>query len=335
MLSYPAEWTPHKACFLAWPSAGDLWGEDLKSSQKEFTELCQAIAGEELYILVSDRQAESDAQNALSKLSPKFFQIPYGDIWLRDTAPIFLISADKKIAAACFKFNGWGGKFILPHDDLVATRIAESFSGKIESFRYSWILEGGSLEVDEFGTCLTTEQCLLNSNRNPGLSRGEIEGNLKSHLGFKKILWLKEGLINDHTDGHIDTIARFAPGNKVICMRAENPTDPNAKILEAIANDLQKMTNAAGHKLEVVEIPSPGEVYDEAGKLMAASYVNFYISNKSVVVPIYGSASDKMAVQKISECFPDRKTVGVFAKNILKGGGAFHCITQQLPRNDL
>ncbi|MDB5037340.1 MAG: agmatine deiminase [Bacteriovoracaceae bacterium] len=331
MFSYPAEWTPHDACWLAWPSARDLWEEDLDGVQLEFVEFCRAIKGEKLNILVSDSRAEASAKETLKDLAPNFFSIPYGDIWLRDTAPLFLKSKDQKTAAARFSFNGWGNKYNLPHDPQIASRISETLSKNIKTVSYTWVLEGGSLEVDDVGTCLTTEQCLLNPNRNPSFSKSVIETKLKDSLGVKKILWLKDGLLNDHTDGHIDTLARFAPNGFVICMRAQKDSDPNAQTLEKISNDLSTFTNAMGERLKILEIPSPGEIKDEDGILMPASYVNFYISNEAVIVPTYESDYDEQAVNMIGQYFPDRKTIGRSAKNILKGGGAFHCITQQVP----
>jgi agmatine deiminase len=332
MFSFPPEWSPHEACWLAWPAAKDLWGEDLVKAQKEFTEFCKNIEGEKLKILVTNSKAKSDAKKALEGFDASFYEIPYGDIWLRDTAPLFLKSEGGKLATTVFRFNGWGEKFVLPYDDEIARKITGTFAGKIEVFSHPWVLEGGSIEVDEFGTCLTTEQCLLNPNRNPHLSKSEIESLLKDSLGLKKILWLKEGLLNDHTDGHIDTIARFLPNQKVLCMKATSPDDPNAKVLAQISHELRALTNAEGNHLEVIEIPSPGKILDEDEKIMPASYVNFYISNETVVIPIYGSSNDEAAVRAIAACFPNRKTRGVFAKTILKGGGAFHCISQQLPK---
>jgi agmatine deiminase len=333
MFTYPAEWESHQACWLAWPTDQNLWGDDLAEAQTEFVGLCQNIQGEDLYVLVCDDKAEHQARGALAGLAVKFIRMPYGDIWLRDTAPIFLKSNEGKIAASCFRFNGWGEKYILDHDDAVAKNISSTFGGKIETFFQPWILEGGSVEVDGFGTCLTTEQCLLNANRNPDLSREQIELRLKENLGVRKTLWLKDGLINDHTDGHIDTIARFAPNGVVLYMKPADDRDPNFKILEQIRNDLSGMTNAKGEKLQLVEVPSPGEVRnDDDKKLMPASYLNFYIANESVVVPTYGVSADNTAVAAIAKCFPGRKTVGAKAKAILKGGGAFHCITQQLPK---
>ena len=233
------------------------------------------------------------------------------------------------LQAACFGFNGWGGKYLLPDDDRVAGRVA-ALSG-VPRTDHAWILEGGSVEVDGEGTILTTRQCLLNPNRNPGLDQAEIEAALCDGLGAEQVLWLDEGLLNDHTDGHIDTLARFVAPGVVVCMEARDPADPNAATLDRLAADLAGFTDAKGRRLQVVRIPSPGVVRDEDGELMPASFVNFYIGNRSVVVPTYGTAYDDEAVAALAPLFPNHRVIGRSARAILSGGGAFHCITQQQP----
>jgi agmatine deiminase len=332
----PAEWFPHRACWLAWPSDGNLWQENLPLAQAEFTALCRAIAdvdpsngvarGETLKILVLDLDSEAAARSALTGLQADFYRIPFGDIWLRDIAPIF-IQENGQPLTACFEFNGWGGKYVLDYDADVAEAIALAVG--LESRCCDWVLEGGSIEVDGEGTCLTTRQCLLNPNRNPDLSQEEIEARLSQDLGIQKVLWLDEGLLNDHTDGHIDTLARFVAPGVVLCMEAHDPNDPNQAVLDHIAEGLKSFTDAQGRSLKVVRVPSPGLILDEEGKVMPASYVNFYIGNRVVVVPTYGTSWDAEAVETISQFFPERYTVGLSARAILAGGGAFHCITQQ------
>ena len=328
-----AEWETHRACWLAWPSHENLWEENLPLAQAEFTALCQAISlngtGEVLEILVPDEKAEKAARSRLSGLKANLHRIPYGDIWLRDTAPIFVNDVKTgALSAACFRFNGWGRKYELPFDNEVSTRIGARFSSK---HRFDWVFEGGSIEVDGEGTGLTTRQCLLNPNRNPGTSQTKIENDLKKSLGIEKLLWLEDGLLNDHTDGHIDTIARFVSVGKVVCMRESGPNDPNAQVLRKIGSDLRSFKDVRGKPLEVIEIPSPGMVKDEEGEIMPASYVNFYIANRSVIVPQYGTPFDAEAVQALRLLFPGREVMGLPAKAILSGGGAFHCITQQEP----
>ena len=330
----PAEWAPHSACWLAWPSHEHLWQENLALAQAEFAALCLAIAeggGEVLDLLVQDDAAEAEARSALAPVlaQVRFHRVPVGDIWLRDTAPIFVKSMSGALRAACFRFNGWGGKYVLPDDDQVANRVA-ALSGMLR-LDHGWILEGGSVEGDGEGTLLTTRQCLLNPNRNPGMDQTQIESALREGLGAEKVLWLDEGLINDHTDGHIDTLARFVAPGVVVCMEARDPGDPNAPVLDRLAADLAAMTDARGRQLRVLRIPSPGVLENEDGELMPASFVNFYIGNRSVVVPTYGTPFDEAAVTALTPLFPGRRVVGRSARAILSGGGAFHCITQQQP----
>ncbi|WP_243288524.1 agmatine deiminase family protein [Geothrix terrae] len=330
----PAEWDLHSACWLAWPGHGHLWRENLAPAQREWTALCIAIAeqgGEALDILVGDEAYEAAARQALAPVADRvrFHRVPVGDIWLRDTAPIFVKDGAGALQAACFGFNGWGEKYVLPGDDRVAGRVA-ALSGAPRR-DHAFILEGGSVEVDGEGTVLTTRQCLLNPNRNPGLDRAELEAALADGLGAEKVLWLDEGLLNDHTDGHIDTLARFVAPGVVVCMEARDPADPNAATLDRLAADLAGFTDARGRRLQVVRIPSPGVVRDEEGELMPASFVNFYIGNRSVVVPTYGTPYDGEAVAALARLFPNHRVVGRSARAILSGGGAFHCITQQQP----
>jgi agmatine deiminase len=326
--------------WVAWPSAEDLWKEALAPAQRAFTAMCAAIAdldprsrlprGERLELLVPDEERGRAAMRALGGLAPRVHVIPFGDIWLRDTAPIFLLGASGEACAACFAFNGWGGKYVLPNDDRVAARVA-AVSG-VRAIFSPHVLEGGSVEVDGEGTLLTTSQCLLHPNRNPSMAKEAVEASLREALGVEKVLWLAEGLRNDHTDGHIDTLARFVAPGVVVCMEASGDDDPNARVLDAIGRELEQMTDARGRKLTVVRIPSPGRVVGGDGSVMPASYVNFYIGNRAVVVPTYASSRDDEATESIARLFPTRVTVGIDARSILSGGGAFHCITQQQPR---
>ena len=335
----PAEWSPHAATWVAWPTARDLWLESLVGAQAAFAQMCIALAdvdpttgsprGENLQVLVPDDEGEALARAALGPKVGRFHHVPVGDIWLRDTAPIFLRDEAGAVATARFGFNGWGNKYVLPHDDEVAARIAD-LAGHPKRV-HPLVLEGGSVEVDGEGTVLTTRQCLLHPNRNPTLDPGSIERAVLSALGADKLLWLGDGLLHDHTDGHVDTLARFVRPGVVVCMEPAGNLDPNARVLREIARDLATMTDARGRRLEVATIPSPGRVESPQGEAMPASYVNFYIGNTTVVVPTYGSPSDEAAVRGIAALFPGRRTVGIDARAILTGGGAFHCITQQEP----
>lgn len=329
----PAEWTRHHAVWVAWPSHAELWQEALADAQREFVELCTAIhdggRGELLRVVVRSDRDEADARAALPDAS--FVRAEYGDIWLRDTAPIFLVDAGGGVGSARFVFNGWGGKYRLPGDAELARVIQQSMGADHPGFAMPFVLEGGAVEVDGEGTVLTTRQCLLNPNRNPQLTQAEIEGALCGALGATKVLWLGDGLLHDHTDGHVDTIARFVAPGAVVCMAPSGEDDPNAAVLEQIARDLSEMVDARGRRLQVLRVPSPGRVLDEDGDVMPASYVNFYIANTTVVVPTYGSPHDEAAVRALASVFPGRRVVGRSARAILEGGGAFHCITQQQP----
>jgi agmatine deiminase len=337
--SHPAEWTHHHACWLAFPHNAYEWGEPLAAAQKEFVGLCEAIAdvdpatglarGEQIELLTTNLEVLNQARHLLAGIPVNFHLIPHDDIWLRDCAPIFVKDAEGDVSAAVFRFNVWGNKFALPLDEQVAVQIAKGTG--LPVLEYPFVLEGGSVDTDGEGTCLTTRQCLLNPNRNPDLDEATLEQFLKTALGYQKILWLDDGLLNDHTDGHIDTIARFIAPGVVMCMAPQSADDPNAETLERIAETLSTFTDAQSRSLKVVTIPSPGRVLDDEGQIMPASYVNFYIGNSTVVVPTYGSEFDEAAVAAIAPHFPNHRTVGLPCKAILTAGGAFHCITQQQP----
>lgn len=335
----PAEWDSHQACWVGWPHLAEEWRDDLEPARREVAELCRAITdpdpqtgarrGETVRVLVPDEETERSAYHALVGVPVAFHRVTFGDIWLRDIAPIFVSDGRGTVAATRYAFNGWGGKYVFDGDPQVAARIAE-ITG-LDCYEYPFVLEGGAVDVDGEGTLLTTRQCLLNENRNPGMDQAAVERGLRDALGAERVLWLEEGLANDHTDGHVDTVARFVAPGVVVCMEARDEDDPNRRVLSAIASRLAGMEDARGRRLEVVRIPSPGRVRDTAGRVMPASYANFYIGNRVVAVPTYGSRWDQEAVESLAQLFPDRRTVGLPAKAILTGGGAFHCITQQEP----
>jgi agmatine deiminase len=263
--------------------------------------------------------ADEDAAVAARELAP-FAEVvvePFGDIWLRDTGPI--IAGDH--VAHDFMFNGWGGKYDLPGDDDIGRRLAAQRGKTVES--HAWVLEGGAIDGDGTGLVVTTEQCLLNPNRNPGLSREEIEARLDADLGYDRVLWLGDGLLNDHTDGHVDNLARFV-GEGRLALPVGGENDPNWQVYGQAAE------RARAFGVEVVPVPSPGRVLRD-GEVIPASYMNFYIGNAAVVVPVYGAPDDDAAVAAIQAIFPDRKVVGLRADAILTGGGSFHCISQQIP----
>lgn len=325
MTRIPAEWAPHKALWTGWPAAADLWGETLDPARLEVAAMVRALAegGETVKILAHGREAEASAKLALGGAA-EVLPGRYGDIWFRDIGPIF----DAEGVAHGFRSNGWGGKYQLPHDGTVAAQIAEH-AGALFA-QHDFILEGGAIEMDGEGTLLTTRQCLLNPNRNPHWTEAAAEAELKRALGVEKVLWLDEGLLNDHTDGHIDNLARFIGPGRVVCQAPWNEEDPNADVLDEIALALGGMTDAKGRKLEVIQIPSPGLVVDEDGEAIPASHMNFIIGNGTVVVPIYSDAGDD-AVNALAPLFPKHKVIGISSHAILTGGGSFHCITQQEP----
>ena len=320
----PPEWAEHQWVWIGFPSHADLWQEDLDAGREEVIAFGAAVhsggAGEEVRLVAAD-PASARAAEALAPWATIIVE-PFGDIWLRDTGPMIL--KDRGIPrAASFRFNGWGGKYELEGDDTIGQRLAQT--ADLDAVRHDWILEGGAIEVDGTGLLVTTEQCLLNPNRNPGLGRSEIEEKLGEILGIERVLWLGKGLLNDHTDGHVDNLARFISEGRLAIPVAAGDDDPNAGVYA----DARARAEAFG--LEVIGLPSPGLVARD-GEIIPASYMNFYIGNETVVVPLYGAANDEAAVEAIGALFPRRRAVGIRADHVLTGGGSFHCISQQVPK---
>ena len=316
------EWAPHAAVWIGFPSAADLWESDLAPAQQEVAAFAAAVhadgKGEQVWLVAADETAAAEAR----RLAPfaKVIVEPFGDIWLRDTGAIIVGTGSDRRAQG-FGFNGWGGKYELAGDDSIGGRLAAL--ARLTYAKADWILEGGAVDGDGSGIFITTEQCLLNPNRNPGFDKEEVEERLKRDLGAKRVIWLGDGLLNDHTDGHVDNLARFVAPNRVAIPEAMSD-DPNAG---AYADAAEALLDA---ELEVVAIPSPGKV-ERDGDIIPASYMNFYIGNATVVIPLYGSPNDGAAVEAIQELFPDRKVIGLRADHVLTGGGSFHCISQQVP----
>ncbi|MCC7266479.1 MAG: agmatine deiminase family protein [Caulobacteraceae bacterium] len=322
----PAEWAPHRAMWLGFPSHADLWEDDLAPAQAEVAALARALAGPggERVRLLATAEGLGAARDLTGGAPGVEIALGrFGDIWRRDTGPIFAGGT-----ANAFGFNGWGGKYRLAHDDEVAGQIAEASGAPLAT--HDFILEGGAVDHDGFGTVLTTRQCLLNPNRNPGWTQAAAEAALGEALGAKKVLWLGEGLVRDHTDGHIDNLARFVAPGVVACPVAFGADDPNAAVYDAAAAALAGMTDARGERLKVVRLPSPGRIEGEDGPV-PASHMNFLIANRAVIMPTYEDDASRLALQALAALFPDREAIGLPSNAILTGGGSFHCITQQEP----
>jgi agmatine deiminase len=323
MLRFPAEWSPHSAVWIGFPSAPDLWLEDLEPAQEEVAAFARAVhAGGkgETVRLVCANEAAAERAVAL-KTGAEIHLLPFFDVWLRDTGPL-IVRDDDALLALDYRGNGWGGKYPSPLDDAIGGLLAASASF-VPSPRLM-ILEGGAIDLDGAGLLVTTEQCLLNPNRNPLMSRPEIEAQLLVDLGATRVLWLGDGLANDHTDGHVDNLARFVAPGVLALPEPDGPDDPNADVYA----DAWARAKAFG--VEIVPIPSPGLI-EADGEVIAASYMNFYIGNAAVVVPTHGVPNDDAAVKAIAALFPDRLVTGLPTDHILTGGGSFHCISQQVP----
>ena len=318
----PPEWHPQQWLWVGFPHDGDEWPGYLGRAQEQIAQFASMVAesGQEVRLLVRDAATAARAK-ALCSGKVKLEVRRYGDVWLRDTGPLVVQRGGAPIAKR-FGFNGWGGKYLMDGDQQIGAELAASAGLPVETG--DWVLEGGALDHDGTGLVVTTEQCLLNPNRNPLLSRAQIEARLAQDLGFDRVLWLGDGLINDHTDGHVDNLARFVAPGVLALPCATGADDPN----EAIYADAKVRALAFG--LQVREVPSPGRI-ETAGRIEPASYMNFAATTRLVVVPIYGSAHDADGVAAIAALFPDRAVIGLMADAVLAGGGSFHCASQQMP----
>ena len=322
MMRMPPEWYPQAWLWIGFPHDGEEWPGFLAMAQDQIASFANAVAasGQEVRLIVRDGANEARAR-ALCSAAVKLERRVYGDVWLRDTGPLVVSDGQRRLARR-FGFNGWGGKYIMPGDQTIGSELAESAGLGVETC--DWILEGGALDSDGTGLVVTTEQCLLHPNRNPDLSRADLEARLARDLGFTRVLWLGEGLVGDHTDGHVDNLARFVAPNVLALPRATGADDPNA----AIYADAKARAEAFG--VTVRDVPSPGRV-EQDGRIEPASYMNFVITSKLVVVPIYGTPHDADGVAAVAELFPGREVIGIMADAVLAGGGSFHCASQQMP----
>ena len=324
-LCMPAEWAPHDAVWIGFPHLAEEWSGHIEAARRDVAAFANAVhdggRGEEVRLVVND---ERQAAIAAALVDPgiRILVQPLGDIWLRDTGPIIAGTGPAR-RARNFQFNWWGEKFVMPGDQEVGAALARTSGLPVDD--QDWVLEGGGIDVDGTGLCVTTEECLLNTNRNPTLTREDIAVRLHQSLGIDRLLWLGDGLVGDHTDGHVDNLARFVGEGRLALPVAAGADDPNTHIYA----DARARTAAFGG-VEIVDLPSPGRVEID-GEIAAASYMNFYIGNSVIVVPTYGVANDKAAVDMLAALFPDRRAVGVPARGIIVGGGSFHCSSQQLP----
>jgi agmatine deiminase len=330
-ISVPPEWAPQKAIWTAWPACAPEWNGDLAAPRRDVAALVRALAPtNHVRLLVNGAEAEASARAELGQVAD-LVSARYGDIWLRDTGPIFARTEDGAVALR-FKTNGWGGKFDLPNDQTIGDDIAKL--AEVPTRKFDFVIEGGAIDQDGMGTILATRETLLNPNRN-GWSEVQAEAALRDAVCARKIIWLDHGLAHDHTDGHIDNVARFVGPGRVVCQAPSGADDPNAEILEAVAQTLARATDAQGSKLDVVRIPSPGLIANAMGEPSPASHMNFVIANGVVVVPVYGTLSAERALDALRRVFPTRKIVGLLSHGLLgsglSGGGSFHCITQQEP----
>ncbi len=319
----PPEWHPQDWLWIGFPHLAEEWSGVIDTAQAQIAAFASAVAesGQEVRLIVRDEANAARARQLVSG-SVRLEQRVYGDVWLRDTGPLVVRDAAGNRRARLFGFNGWGGKYLMDGDTLIGADLADSAG--LAADRCDWILEGGALDGDGTGLVATTGQCLLNPNRNPHLSQADLEVRLARDLGFDRVLWLGDGLINDHTDGHVDNLGRFVAPNRIALPRATGADDPNA----AIYADAAARARAMG--VEVAEVPSPGRI-EWDGMVQPASYMNFVITTKLVVVPVFGSPHDDEGVAAIAALFPGRDTVGLMADAVLAGGGGFHCSSQQMP----
>jgi agmatine deiminase len=324
VVTMPPEWAPHDAVWIGFPSFRAHWGEPFAEAQRQIAAFADAVhdggRGETVHLIAGSSDAAMIAREMVSR-DVLVQQRHIGDIWLRDTGCI-IVNEERAAIARNFGFNGWGNRFIYDGDQTIGEKLAQDAGFLVSNA--DWILEGGSIDVDGTGLAVTTKDCLLNPNRNPDLDAAGIEAKLERDLGIRRLLWLGDGLANDHTDGHVDNLARFVAPNHLVIPCAIDADDPNA----AVYADAKKRAEEFGCK--VTTIPSVGR-FNHVGEAAPASYMNFYIGNSVIVVPIYGTAHDDNALAAFEPLFPGRRIIGLPAHAVLTGGGSFHCSSQQVP----
>lgn len=335
--SFPAEWAEQEAMWLSWPHKEASWPGKIETIYKPYSEFIKVVAEDQkVRINVADEAMKNFALRHLEAVNANLANVEFyfhetNDAWCRDHGPAFVINkTEKKKAVVDWGYNAWGEKYPpFDLDDVIPTKIANHFG--LPLFTPPIVMEGGSVEFNGAGTVLTTTSCLLNENRNPHLTKEQIEQYLKEFYGQEQVLWLGDGIVGDDTDGHIDDITRFVNEDTVLTVVEENPEDENYQPLQENLEALKKMTLLDGRKLNIVELPMPAPVIYEDTRL-PASYANFYIANKVVVVPIFNDKNDERALQIIQSCFPGRKVIGINSVDIIWGLGSFHCLSQQEPK---
>lgn len=337
----PGEWEKHSATWLAWPNDDDYFEDKIDDIKNTYIKIISALhMGEMVKILVLNEEIEKEVRISLEKAQVDlskiiFYKVGYLDVWVRDYGPTFLRS-DKGPAWIKWNYDGYGGKFTeLFSDNKVFLELADKVDGKM--IETHMVLEGGAIDSNGMGSLLTTEECLL-LNRNKNLTKEDNNRILEKLIGAKKVIWLNKGLVNDHTDGHIDEIARFVGSNKILCAYEENINDENYERLNENYEILKNAVDQNGEKFEVIKLPLPHMNYEDGdkehhGQKAPVSYTNFYIANKVVLISSFNDVNDEKAKDIIRSCFPDKEIISIDCRNLIYGGGALHCITQQEPEN--
>jgi agmatine deiminase len=337
----PAEWEPHEATWLSWPHTRNTWPGAFEGIPETFVEFVRNLTTSELVrINVADADMEASVRGLLVRSGVptervRFHHHPTNDCWVRDHGPIYVVrdhTGRRQRAIVDWGYNAWGAKYPpFDLDDQVPRRIAEEFHEL--RFEPGMILEGGSIEVDGRGLLLTSEACLLHPNRNPELSRREIEQRLRDFLGVTKILWLGAGIVGDDTDGHIDDLTRFVGPSRVVTAVEPDPREENHQPLAENLRRLRSMTDGSGRPLEIIPLPMP-EPIEFASQRLPASYANFLIANTVVLVPVFRQPRDAEALAVLQRVFPDRRVIGIECTRMVWGLGAIHCATQQQPAGE-
>ena len=334
----PAEWEKHSATWLAWPYDETTFPKRIPAAETVFVEIIKAIyRSETVKLLVLNDDMEARATSLLERdgvdvKKITFFKVKFADVWTRDYGPIFLVNRlQKSLAWTKWEYNGYGkGDDPYFSPILIDNEVFNNINLPGKKFQPDIVLEGGAVDVSGQGMCLTTLQTLMNPNRNPTKSKIDIENYLEEYLGVQKTIWLKEGLVNDHTDGHVDEIARFAGPNKILCAYEDNPKDENFKILDDNYQVLKNSTDQNGKPFEIIKLLMPHMFYSDGTKA-PVSYCNFYIANSVVVMPKFNDPNDEKAEKTLKSCFPDKEVVAIDCREIIYGGGGIHCMTQQQP----